>query len=137
MRSVVHRLIAAAGLCLLSSLSCHAAPADLRFRHYSAGDGLSDNHVNCAVQDSTGYIWIGTANGLNRFDGYGFTVFRHDTGDDSSIAGNNVQCLYVDGKGKIWAGLISGRASCYDPERESFTNYNYISSSFLNMSTCI
>ena len=95
----------------------------LKFRHFSVRQGLSDGNITALAQDKQGYLWVGTKNGLNRFDGFSFRTFRYNASDSNSIAGNNVQCLYVGTDGKIWVGLVEGRVSCYDPERESFRSY--------------
>lgn len=108
-----------------------AAPAraelhNAQFRYYSASDGLSNSHITDIVQDGRGYIWVGTTDGLNRFDGYQFKVFRHDPFDENTIGGNNIRCLYEDHLGKIWIGLLNGIVSCFDPHKEQFTNFNCI-----------
>ena len=122
MRQTVSRILA----CLAAlgfALVAVARSGEMRFRHYSVQQGLSDSYVTALAQDRTGRIWIGTQNGLNCFDGYSFQVFKHHPTDGNSLAGNNVQCLYVDRKGYIWIGLLEGRVSCYDPSMETFRNY--------------
>ena len=109
---------------ILAAETVFAQPQeDVKFRHFSVRQGLSDGHVTALAQDDLGYIWIGTTNGLNRFNGYSFKVFRNNPTDQNSLAGNNVQCLYIDSHGKVWAGLVGGRVSCYDPQLETFRNY--------------
>ncbi len=94
------------------------------FRHYSNKDGLSNNHVNCSVQDRNGFIWFGTLDGLNRFDGYNFKVFR--TGNDKSrhIGNNFVSALYVDAQGTLWIGTHNGLWR-YDAALEKFDLVNF------------
>lgn len=109
---------------LFATARAYAQPPEgMKFRHFSVRQGLSDGHVNALVQDERGYLWIGTTNGLNRFNGYSFKVFRNDPTDPNTLAGNNIQCLFIDSGGKIWAGLLGGRVSCYDPQLETFRNY--------------
>jgi ligand-binding sensor domain-containing protein len=76
-------------LALLLAWTCvqqvHAAP---RFRHLTMEDGLSNNEVYDVVQDRKGYIWLATADGLDRYDGYSFTVFRHDPSNPASLSGS-------------------------------------------------
>ncbi|MEX2336893.1 MAG: two-component regulator propeller domain-containing protein [Fulvivirga sp.] len=88
------------------------------FRHYQAEDGLSHNSVTCMLQDKDGFLWIGTKDGLNRFDGYSFKVFRHDPADSTSIGGNFVQSLYEDA-GYLWVGTNNGLYK-YNPRSEDF-----------------
>lgn len=99
------------------------AEESLRFKHFSVRQGLSDSNVTALAKDSRGFLWIGTKNGLNCFNGYAFKVFRNSPSYPNSIAGNCIQCLYVDSGGNIWAGLLSGRVSCYNPITETFRNY--------------
>ena len=67
--------------------------------NYDIKNGLPDNSVNCITQDRNGYIWVGTSNGLARFDGLLFTVFRHNRHDASTIANNNIHASYSDTRG--------------------------------------
>jgi len=92
------------------------------FKHYQVEDGLSNNAVICSMQDSKGFMWFGTRDGLNRFDGYTFKVFRHNTQDTSSIGHNFIQSLHEDSSGKIWAGTDFG-IFIYDPLTESFCHF--------------
>ena len=89
------------------------------FRHYQVENGLSDNMATCCVQDEKGYIWVGTRDGLNRFDGYAFKVFRHDPDVTETLGSNWITCLGCDRKGDLWVGTLSGLYQ-YDDERESF-----------------
>src|SRR3984957_20522026 len=72
------------------------------FNHYQVENGLSNNSVECSIQDDDGFLWFGTINGLNRFDGYTFKTFYNDPGDSTSIGSNLVRCLYTDTHGIIW-----------------------------------
>jgi ligand-binding sensor domain-containing protein/signal transduction histidine kinase/DNA-binding response OmpR family regulator len=78
------------------------------FSHYQVENGLSNNSVQCSIQDDDGFLWIGTINGLNRFDGYTFKTFYYDPGDTNSIGSNFVRCLYNDKHGVVWAGTNKG-----------------------------
>ena len=66
------------------------------FRHYQVENGLSNNAVICSVQDHKGFLWFGTKDGLNRFDGYSFKVFRNIPNDTSSIGSNFIRSLFED-----------------------------------------
>ena len=108
-----------------TAVTATAQPQEsLKFRHFSVRQGLSDGHVTALAQDSRGYLWVGTRNGLNRYNGYNFKVFQNDPANDNTIVGNNIQCLYIDSVGNIWAGLVGGQVSCYNPKEETFRNYN-------------
>lgn len=76
-----------------------------RFKSITVNDNLSHSDVNCIVQDTLGYIWIGTNNGLNRFDGYRVTTFKYNLEDTLSIPGNRVREMTIDSTGQIWVAL--------------------------------
>ena len=95
------------------------------FHQLTLDDGLSDNIVYSIAQGKTGYIWFGTQNGLNRYDGYNFTVFRHDPFDPNTVSNDNAGNIYADRDGNIWIGTWGGGLDKYDPETGQFTNYQY------------
>ena len=78
------------------------------FRHYQVENGLSNNSVTCSLQDKKGFMWFGTKDGLNRFDGYSFKVFKKIEGNPKSIGNNFIHCLYEDRNGILWAGTEQG-----------------------------
>lgn len=90
------------------------------FNHYQVERGLSNNAVVCSLQDRQGFMWFGTKDGLNRFDGYTFKTFRHDADDRGSIGSNFIHCLHEDSRGRLWAGTDRGLFR-YDAASESFT----------------
>jgi len=79
-----------------------------QFKHYQVENGLSNNTVQCSVQDDRGFMWFGTKDGLNRFDGYNFKTFRHDAEDSTSLDNNFIRGLYKDAHGKIYIGSSAG-----------------------------
>ena len=81
--------------------------------------GLSNNAVTCIHQDHHGFMWFGTYDGLNRYDGYSFHVFRNIIGDSASLLDNHIYCINSDNENKIWVGCAKG-ASIYDPVRSVF-----------------
>jgi len=87
-------------------------------------DGLSQSHVSDITQDKFGYMWFATHDGLNRYDGYNFTIFRHDPGDKTSIRGNWINNIYADQSGRIWARLGIGGMSVYNPQTNTFNHLN-------------
>ncbi|MBL7738557.1 MAG: histidine kinase [Chitinophagaceae bacterium] len=104
-------------LSLAINLYAYAQP--YYFRHYQVEDGLSNNAVVCCLQDSKGFLWFGTKDGLNRFDGYTFKVFRNDPEDSTSIGNNFIHSLYTDKNNTLWAGTDRGLYR-YNETDESF-----------------
>ncbi|MDF2191836.1 sensor histidine kinase [Paraflavitalea sp. CAU 1676] len=90
------------------------------FRHYQVEQGLSNNTVFCSVQDSKGFMWFGTKDGVNRFDGITFKVFRPDPNDPKSLGNNFVYSLHEDARGILWVGTREGLYR-YDAPSESFS----------------
>jgi two-component sensor histidine kinase/ligand-binding sensor domain-containing protein len=95
---------------------------DIIFSHLTSADGLSMNTVNCMIQDSRGFIWIGTPNGLNRYDGYTFKIFTPDPEDPYCISDFIITCLAEDSQGNIWVGTPEG-LNKYDWKSEKFFVY--------------
>jgi len=91
-----------------------------RFEHLSNQEGLSQNSISSIVQDKKGFIWIGTYDGLNRYDGYNIKLYRNDPNLPYSIADNYIKTLLVDHKGRVWVGTKSEGISLYFPEENRF-----------------
>jgi ligand-binding sensor domain-containing protein len=94
----------------------------LRFEHLGIPEGLSSSFVTGILQDRQGFIWIGTRDGLNRFDGYSFRTFRYDPVNPGSLASNIVHVLVEDAAGTLWVGTDAG-LNRFDPERARFTRF--------------
>ena len=90
--------------------------------HYTVADGLSSNRVFGIVQDSIGFIYMGTGNGLCRFDGCEFRTYTH-TDDGPGLSSNNIRRLMLDRRGRIWISLDNG-ADIYDPATDRFTRFD-------------
>lgn len=91
-------------------------------------NGLSHNKVNCILQDKRGFIWFGTEDGLNRYDGKYFSVFRKIPGDTTTLSGNIINDLLEDDNGILWIATEDGGLSSYDyrkPPSKQFTQYRY------------
>ncbi len=99
--------------------------ADLSFKHLTSEDGLSSNRVTSVIRDSKGFMWFGTFDGLNRYDGYEFKVYRHDPDDENSLSANFVVSLLQDEDGFLWVGTNGGGLNRYDPRTEEFIHYRY------------
>lgn len=100
----------------------NAQNESLRFEHLGFEDGLSHINVNTILQDSIGYIWIGTMDGLNKYDGYTFTKYKFDPLDSSSLSQNFIYTLWEDKQGSIWMGTFEGLCK-FDRYTEKFTRY--------------
>lgn len=103
---------------VVSSMAAYSQP--YAFRHYQVEDGLSNNAAICCLQDEKGFLWFGTKDGLNRFDGYSFKIFRNNQDDSNSIGNNFIHCLYEDRHGILWIGTERGLYK-YNPTTESFS----------------
>lgn len=95
------------------------------FRNYQVGDGISSNTITCIAQDAKGFMWFGTRNGLNRFDGASFRQFRNDPHDPGSIGSNSILCLTEDEQQHLWVGTHEG-IYLYDPIHEKFSRFGGI-----------
>ena len=89
-----------------STLFCQTS--NLRFDHLSIKDGLPDDGYTCIIQDRLGFIWIGTTNGLSKYDGHSFVNYYRNEKDSTSLIGRNVRCLMEDSDGDIWIGTYYG-----------------------------
>ncbi len=92
------------------------------FDHVTVREGLSQSSVLSIYQDHLGFMWFGTRDGLNQYDGYNFKVFRNQVGDSTSIAGNIIKDIKEDSMGHIWIATDKG-LSKYDNDQERFYNY--------------
>lgn len=106
-------------------LLCHffVTAQDLKFKHLGNDAGLSQVTVQSIFQDSQGFIWIGTQDGLNRYDGYHFKVFKNNPSDKKSISSNIINCMFEDEKGLMYIGTQSSGMSVYDRYTETFLNF--------------
>ena len=106
-------------LLALSSNAFSAGLPTLRFEHLSTQDGLSHNSIIEIIQDRQGFMWFGTLNGLDRYDGYNFTAYRPILGDTTSLCHNVINALYEDRRGILWIGTLDG-LNRYDRARDCF-----------------
>ena len=92
----------------------------VRFRTYSTPDGLPQATVRAIAQDSLGFLWLGTQDGLARFDGYAFRVYRHDRADPWSLGDSHVTSIVADDDGGLWIATLAGGLNHYDPDLDRF-----------------
>jgi len=95
----------------------------LRFEHLGLADGLSQSVIHAILQDHFGFLWIGTEDGLNRYDGYNFKIYRPDAENPESINDRWITALAEDDQGYLWIGTRLGGLNRYDPETDRFTHY--------------
>src|SRR3990170_4947602 len=107
--------------CFLFSAICFSQ--EVKFSRIGSDQGLSQASVNCILQDSKGYMWFGTQDGLNKYDGYGMSVYKHDASDTNSLSSNYIECLYEDRKGIIWVGTREGGLNAFNHRLNRFTHY--------------
>ena len=94
------------------------------FERLNTSRGLDKNECSKLVQDSKGYLWVGTADGLNKYDGYNFTTYRNDPQDTNSISNNSVWDILEDKSGNLWVSTKDG-LNYFNLDKESFKTFNY------------
>jgi signal transduction histidine kinase/ligand-binding sensor domain-containing protein/CheY-like chemotaxis protein len=97
---------------------------DIRFTNLSLDQGLSQSVVTAMWQDRQGFLWLGTQDGLNRYDGYAFKVFKHDPADLGSLSDNYVYAIVEDAQGILWLGT-NGGLNRFDPTTERFDHFQH------------
>lgn len=107
--------------CIIACVNTVAQPT-LHFRHFTTQQGLSQNTITCILQDQFGFIWLGTEDGLNRYNGYDVDMFKHNPSDERTISHSNIRCMVEDTEGVIWIGTDDGLNS-YDRASERFVHY--------------
>ena len=111
------RYLLPASFIAIATVCYGQSPMD--FRNYQVTDGLSSNTITSIYQDRMGFMWFGSRNGLNRFDGQRFRTFKHDFKDSTSIGSNSIFSLYEDAAGQLWVGTYQGIYR-FDPQYETF-----------------
>src|SRR5688572_15208665 len=116
-------------LCLVCcSFLVQAQEPSLYFEKLTTQDGLSHNKINCIIQDRRGFIWIGTDDGLNRYDGKRSLQFHSRLNDTTTISGNIITDLFEDKEGILWIATSDGGLCSYDhrlPPSKQFTQYKH------------
>jgi len=102
-----------------------AQQSRINFSHLLSQNGLSQNTIHCVLQDKKGFIWIATEDGLDRYDGYNFKVYKNNSLDSTSISDNFIWTLFEDKDGFLWVGTNSGGLCKFDSETEKFTTYRH------------
>ncbi|MEP7320107.1 MAG: two-component regulator propeller domain-containing protein, partial [Panacibacter sp.] len=97
----------------------------LKMQAITINDGLSQGMINCIYQDHFGFMWFGTMDGLNRYDGYHFIVYRHDVFDSASVSGNFITTIFEDSKQRLWIGTALNGLNIFDRETERFIHLDH------------
>ncbi len=103
----------------------YSQQAQLSFRHIGAREGLSHSNVTCIFQDSRGFMWFGTRDGLNKYNGYTFTVYQNDANDKTTIGNNYITDVTEDPSGRIWIATWGGGINIYNRESDTFIDYKH------------
>jgi len=106
----------------------------IKFEHITIQDGLSQSSVHTIIQDRQGFLWLGTEDGLNRYDGYQFTIFKPEPGDPTSLSNQWVTDLLEDSDGTIWVGTRQGGLNRYDPITGKFQHYRHNPEEYASLS---
>lgn len=109
--------------CFLSIYSVAQAPA-INFRHIKSENGLSNSTIETILQDNRGFLWFGTRDGLNRYDGSQMIIYRNSSADSTSISDNYITSLYEDKQHNLWVGTLNG-LNKFDPKLNRFTRLKY------------
>ncbi|WP_374951951.1 two-component regulator propeller domain-containing protein [Mucilaginibacter sp.] len=106
----------------LFALSGYGQNQSLKFEHLGKKEGLSQINVGSIIQDSRGFIWVATRDGLNRYDGYNFTYYKHDAADPTSLSSSMIADIAEDKNGNIWVATIIG-LNKFERSKGKFTRY--------------
>lgn len=108
---------------LLLYKTTFAQSGDVNFTSITSRSGLSSNSVNAIIKDKHSLMWFGTDDGLNKYDGTNFTVYRHRSNDSTSLPSNDVTALFEDKQGNLWIGTNGGSVSIYNRKQDCFINF--------------
>lgn len=117
------RILFQAVLLLALSINTYAINPDIKFSFVTTNMGLSQSTVFAVMQDSRGYVWLGTMDGLNMWDGYTITVFKNNPNDSTSLSHNTITTLAEDDEGNILVGTTGGGLCVFHPETRTFTRH--------------
>ncbi|MEQ8995883.1 MAG: two-component regulator propeller domain-containing protein [Coleofasciculus sp. B1-GNL1-01] len=115
--------------------NAYAVESKLKFEHITVKDGLSQSGVATIIQDNQGMMWFGTQDGLNKYDGYNFTVYKRKEDSSISLSDNFILSLYEDHLGTIWIGTENGGLNEFDRTTEKFTHYIHDSHNLKSISS--
>ncbi|MCW8813332.1 MAG: hypothetical protein OQK65_07330, partial [Chlorobium sp.] len=114
---------------IFCSSSLYSQTEEYIFKQLTDADGLSQSTIFTTIQDKDGYLWLGTVDGLNRYDGYEFRIFENDPSDSTTISDNFISAIFEDSDGFLWIGTINGYLNRFDKKTEIFKRF-YINNFF-------
>ncbi|MBN1599474.1 MAG: hypothetical protein JW894_14360 [Bacteroidales bacterium] len=117
----MYRLIVSVFIIILSVEITYSQ--EIKFENITTEHGLAQNSIRCIYQDSDGYVWFGTEEGLSRYDGYSFTNFRSESGDTTSLTDNLISSIIEDQQGNLWIATFSGNLNRFNRKTEKFRQY--------------
>jgi len=112
-------------LFVLNSIIVRAQGNDLIFDQIFLEEGLSQSIVKCILQDKEGFMYFGTEDGLNRYDGYTFTVMRNNPQDTNSLSYNDINAMCLDKEGNIWIGTFNSGLNKYNPYTKKIIRFTH------------
>ncbi len=121
----LYRIAILNGLISLFVVNTYAGVTSLRFEHITIEDGLSHSKVNTILQDSRGFMWFGTNDGLNRYDGYEIVEYQRDIDDPHSLSHNLIRDIFEDSKGRLWIATDAGGLNLYDRDHDCFIRFRH------------
>src|SRR5258705_4449906 len=98
---------------------------NMKFEHLGTNSGLSQSNVLCILQDSRGFIWFGTQDGLNKYDGYSITVYKKDSKKTGTLSHNYIKDIIEDKNGDLWIATWGGGLNRYDRQKDEFTHFKH------------
>lgn len=107
------------------SVPCYLPAQELKFNHLGSDQGLSQAVVNAIFQDNRGFMWFATQEGLNKYDGYSFSVYKHDPNDSNSISGSFINAVYQDKNGNIWVGSNGSGLDMYSEVTGRYRHFSH------------
>ncbi|MCP4220416.1 MAG: histidine kinase, partial [bacterium] len=106
-------------------ISLYVFSQNAKFEHITIDDGLSQNTVIAIHQDSKGFLWFGTEDGLNRYDGYDLKVYKKDPDDPGTLSSNWIQAIHEDKSGTLWCATRGGGLNRFSRSRQTFIHYRH------------
>ena len=123
LKVITFTIILTISIALSLSANAYAENSNSQFDRLTVEDGLSQSGILAILQDSQGFMWFGTQDGLNKYDGYNFTAYKYNELDSSSLSDNFIESIYEDKSGTIWVGTESGGLNKFNRQTEQFTHY--------------
>ena len=118
------KIFAAIVIVIFIASIAFAQPLTHSVERLTIDDGLSQNYIFSALQDHIGYLWFGTKDGLNKFDGYRFTIYRNERSNPNSLSDNNVTALFEDSDNSLWIGTTTGGLDRFDRLKDDFERFS-------------